>query len=215
MDKVVHQIAEAEDTNYTLFNFVNELDKDIEKLEARINEVKEDLNQQCGTSLSDSSTDRRSTPSLQESSEAPADLPEMTKKETEISEEEKTTEIIFQGVKDLLKLLPEAYDAQTKAAGDEITADNLEQYLGVVESFIDDLVHVTLAVLACFVHPTLCNRRTFNASREMEISTRHQNTDTCHFQLGFQSRHHPRNQTNSMASTPSTLTMRSRRSEKL
>merc|ERR1712070_1344614 len=48
IDELVQNFVNAEDQNFSLFNYANELSGDIEKLEAQISELKEELEQLKG-----------------------------------------------------------------------------------------------------------------------------------------------------------------------
>ena len=154
MEDVIHQIAEAEDSNYTLFTFVSELNRDIEKLQMRIGELKKDT---------DSGNENAAQPtaplSTHEASLSSTSAERKTPETNRTTEAQETTAIVLARTQELIQTLPRQYLTDGGLPLDDITTENVERHLAGVERFVDDLLKVRRRTLSPFVIDALWFRR--------------------------------------------------------
>ncbi|CAG9318865.1 unnamed protein product [Blepharisma stoltei] len=129
IDELVNNFIRAEDKNFTLFKFVNELSNDIEMLEKQIQDLQIEITSCKGKE--DGQHMQRKKITLEEKQNKYANKAEMY--ELKYQEALKTVNALKEEIKKLFV----GIDCQTQLAheflGDNVTESNMEQYLALIE----------------------------------------------------------------------------------
>merc|ERR1719262_1697901 len=141
IDELVQNFVNAEDQNFSLFNYANELSGDIEKLEAQISELKEELEHLRGVGSGQADAQKQKVLS---------DLEErwntMDKKaeqyELKYQQAVKTLTAVRAGIQSIFNRLGcNAPDAVGGIGGSQgVTEGNVVQYLGVIEGRTNEIL---------------------------------------------------------------------------
>merc|ERR1719262_466567 len=132
IDELVTTFINAEDQNFALFNYANELSGDIEKLEAQISELKGELEQLKGVGSGQADAQKQ---------KVLADLEEkwntMDKKaeqhELKYQQAVKTLTAVRAGIQSIFNRLGCNAPDALGGMGSGVTEGNVMQYLGVIE----------------------------------------------------------------------------------
>uniref|UniRef100_A0A7S1CAG2 ODAD1 central coiled coil region domain-containing protein n=1 Tax=Bicosoecida sp. CB-2014 TaxID=1486930 RepID=A0A7S1CAG2_9STRA len=146
IDALVDRFIEAEDKNYSLFNYVNNLAGEIEKLEAGVAEVHSEIEKYKGQGAQSDNQRKRILRELQ-------DRLEKTKNKAESFDSK------YQGSMNHINLLKSAIQSIFVKIGchtpsvaellgaQGVTETNMMQYLGIVEQRINELLHAYSAIM--------------------------------------------------------------------
>lgn len=139
IDELVTNFVDAEDKNFTLFNYINELNQEIEKLEEQIDTIKAEIEAyKAGGVLSDTMR-KKELKDMEEKlqkMEAKADLYE--KKHEEAM---KTVTALKAGVWNIFNKIGCNTPSIRDMLGEgNVTENNLMQYLGIVEQRTNELL---------------------------------------------------------------------------
>mmetsp|Transcript_29376 Transcript_29376/g.46099 ORF Transcript_29376/g.46099 Transcript_29376/m.46099 type:complete len:561 (-) Transcript_29376:97-1779(-) len=145
IDELVATFIEAEDKNFSLFNYVNELNNEVEKLEEQIAETRKEIEKYRGQGQS---TDNQRKKILQDLEE------KLSKTETKAGQYESralktmsTVNLLKQGIQmtfDKVGCNPAAVSA---VLGDQgVTESNMMHYLGVIEQRTNEILQMYAAV---------------------------------------------------------------------
>ena len=200
IEDVIHQIAEAEDSNYTLFTFVNELNRDIEKLQIRIGELKKD-----NDGRKENAERPIETSSTYEASLSSTPVEHQIMETDRMAEVQEATTIIMARTKKLVQTLPPQYLTDGALPIDDIAAENVECRLAGVERFVEDLLKVRRRVSIPFATGTLRSRRVIIV-RAKKI--RHGRRNALRFRRRCPSQRRRRTRTTMMASKRRFWTLR-------
>eukprot|EP00210_Caulerpa_lentillifera_P002920 g2788.t1 len=126
MDEVIEQVAEMEDENYTLFNYIQELDKDIEALTRKIRNTERSFNKD--------SENLNSVPTFNQDSKDTVEAG-LDQEGDQISKEDchQVHSVIIDGLSSLLKSIK-----GDSVKTEEITVDTIGVHLGQLETLITD-----------------------------------------------------------------------------
>ena len=139
IDELVAAFTNAEDTNFTLFNYVNELNKDIERLEEQLAELKEERQRAAGAGVSEDGRRARAVAALEEKLAAAqaACAAHEAKYAAGVAALEALKEVIVRTFTAIGCDTP----ATRELLGDEgVTEANVMQYLGVVEQRANEIL---------------------------------------------------------------------------
>mmetsp|Transcript_73304 Transcript_73304/g.177306 ORF Transcript_73304/g.177306 Transcript_73304/m.177306 type:complete len:548 (+) Transcript_73304:193-1836(+) len=140
IDSLVDKFIEAEDKNYSLFNYVNQLATEIEKLEGAVSDVHSEIERYKGQGAQSDNQRKRILRELQ-------DRLEKTKNKAESFDSK------YQGSMNHINLLKSAIQSIFVKIGchtpsvaellgaQGVTETNMMQYLGIVEQRINELLH--------------------------------------------------------------------------
>jgi len=146
MNEVVDQIAELEDCNYTLFNFVNEISRDIEFFQNQIEAIEGDL---AANPPAVKTTDRDLADGID--SKQKQDLAGGTPIDGSADGARKADlRRAIVGVSTLLDLLP----SDLKPDQIEVDRNNIVSVLGLIESYVQS-AHQVDPVSSCIRHYTV------------------------------------------------------------
>lgn len=144
IEELVQSFIKAEDQNFTLFKFVNELSNDIESLEGQIQELKDEMLNYKGNETGTNAQRKKHVRGLQERLEKYRELSDTYKRKFEVAQRtvnelRVTIDNFFMSIE-----CDRAYAAES--IGAEVTESNMHQYLGLIEQQSTELMD-TFAVL--------------------------------------------------------------------
>eukprot|EP00891_Asterochloris_glomerata_P006953 jgi/Astpho2/6953/e_gw1.00107.209.1_t len=147
IDKLVERFMEAEDANFSLFNYVNEVNAEVEKLEDQIGDIKAEIDKYRGEDIQQETQRRKN---LQEQEQKLAEA-----KERAALYEQKHVNAVkrVDQLKDSIMRMFEEAGCSTPAVqemlGDVgITEVNMLQYLGILEQRTNEILQVGTAEVA-------------------------------------------------------------------
>jgi chromosome segregation ATPase len=147
IEELVKTFVEAEKHNYSLFNYVNELTNDMEKLEQEISEIKADIERFKGQGLNTDSLRRKKMEDLEgkiQSTELRAEDYERKYEKTM-----KTINALKAGVQSIFDKIGCTVDnAQDVLGGQGVNEGNMMQYLGVIEQRTNEILQMYAACQA-------------------------------------------------------------------
>lgn len=168
MDDVVEKIVEAEDANFTLFHFLNALNRDIEEIKMKTNEIQRDIDaQQNQASFDEKTSPRMLLETVQ--------LNEPISNPKEIESAQETTETILEGLHQILHALPEKQRSLVHLQKEDITLEKVEQILGTIEKFIHENLQVN-------IHSTF-PKRMFRFQKDSENGMLQNTITSTHFSI--------------------------------
>ncbi|GMH39417.1 hypothetical protein BSKO_07315 [Bryopsis sp. KO-2023] len=141
IDELVNTIIAAEDQNFTLFNYVNELNQEIEKLEEQISEVKAEIELYKGRGLNSDNQKKRVLKELEE---------QLQKMEDQADQYEKKHDMATRTVNSLKSTIWKIFNdlgcntpCVREVVGDNgVTEQNLMQYLGISELRSSEILQI-------------------------------------------------------------------------
>merc|ERR1719265_33364 len=138
IDELVQNFIDAEDQNFSLFNFNNQLSDDIEKLEAQISEYKSELEQLRG--VGGRGEDAQKQKVLASLEEKWSNLDKKAEHyELKYQQSVKTVTSVRAGVQSIFNRLG---CAPPDASGATVTESNTMQYLGVIEQRTNEILQL-------------------------------------------------------------------------
>ena len=139
IDELVTNFVDAEDKNFTLFNYINELNQEIEKLDDQITTIKGEIESYTAGGVVSDTMRKKELKDMEEKlqkMEAKADLYE--KKHEEAM---KTVNTLKAGVWNIFNKIGCNTPAVREMLGEgNVTENNLVQYLGIVEQRTNELL---------------------------------------------------------------------------
>ena len=141
VDEIVQTFLEAEDKNFSLFNYVNDLNSDIEILELQISDVKVEIEKYKGQGVSTDTQRKQILRNLEERlqrTESKAD-------EYQVRYENamKTVNQLKQGIGSIFSRIGCASTSVEEMLGNQgVTESNMMQYLGIIEQRTTDILQL-------------------------------------------------------------------------
>merc|ERR1711959_239008 len=141
IDELVQNFVNAEDQNFSLFNYTNELSGDIEKLEAQISELKEEFETLRGVGSGQADAQKQKVLSDLEDRWNAMDK-KAEQYEMKYQQAVKTLTAVRAGIQSIFNRLGcNAPDAVGGVAGSQgVTEGNVMQYLGVIEGRTNEIL---------------------------------------------------------------------------
>jgi len=141
IDELVQNFINAEDQNFTLFKYNNELSADIEKIEAQIAEYKEEY-----IALSGNSTRKEDTEKVKILETLEEKWNDIDKKalhyELKYQESQQTLAHIRAGIESIFRRIGCSLEDLPSGAGSGISESNMMAYLAVIEQRTNELLKV-------------------------------------------------------------------------
>jgi len=139
IDELVNTFITAEENNFTLFKFVNDLSNDIENTEQKINEMRLELDQYLGKGLSSDNQRRLLLDDLEEK------LLKTEKKagqfEIEYQKSLKKLDLIKSGIESIFTTVECDQEETDELLGNQgVTESNMIVYLGIIEQKINEII---------------------------------------------------------------------------
>ena len=144
IDELVNAFIDAEDQNFSLYNYVNELNAEVEKLEEQIKETKADIEKYKGQGASTDSQRKKILTDLEtrlQKTESKADA-----YESKHSSALKTVNSLKSGIFNIFNKIGCNTPAVSEMLGDHgITEQNMMQYLGIIEQRTNEILQMYAA----------------------------------------------------------------------
>ena len=144
IDELVNAFIDAEDQNFSLYNYVNELNAEVEKLEEQIKETKADIEKYKGQGASTDSQRKKILTDLEtrlQKTESKADA-----YESKHSSALKTVNALKSGIFNIFNKIGCNTPAVSEMLGDQgITESNMMQYLGIIEQRTNEILQMYAA----------------------------------------------------------------------
>ena len=139
IDELVNTFIKAEENNFTLFKFVNDLSNDIENTESQIKEMKTELDSYMGKGMSTDNQRRKLLDDLEEK------LIKTQKKtgehEIEYQSSVKKLDLVKAGIESIFSTLECDQDEFSELLGSQgVTESNMMVYLGIIEQKINEII---------------------------------------------------------------------------
>jgi chromosome segregation ATPase len=145
IDELVTTFIEAEDQNFALFNYVNELNAEVEKLEEQINEIKVEIEKYKGAGQSFDNQRKKILKDLEErleKTEARAALHEQ-----KADAAARTIAALKSGIQSVFEKIGCSATALSDMLGNGgVTEGNMMQYLGIIEQRTNEILQMYAAV---------------------------------------------------------------------
>mmetsp|Transcript_35971 Transcript_35971/g.113038 ORF Transcript_35971/g.113038 Transcript_35971/m.113038 type:complete len:515 (-) Transcript_35971:102-1646(-) len=144
VEEVVQKFLDAEEKNFSLFNFVNEQNSEIERLELMISETKAEIERFKGQGMSSDRERKKNLRSLEE---------RLKKTEEKANEHEetyqaamKTINQLKQGIHSIFSRIGCASTSVEEMLGNQgVTESNMMQYLGIIEQRTNEILQMYAA----------------------------------------------------------------------
>ena len=144
IEELVQTFIDAEDQNFSLFNYVNELNNEVEKLEEQIAEIKTEIEKYKGQGGQNDRQRKKLLKDLEDrlaSTEARAE-----QYEAKALKAIKTVSQLEQGIQSVFEKIKCDKKALSDMLGTTgVTESNMMQYLGIIEQRTNDLLQVNQA----------------------------------------------------------------------
>mmetsp|Transcript_55711 Transcript_55711/g.154330 ORF Transcript_55711/g.154330 Transcript_55711/m.154330 type:complete len:404 (-) Transcript_55711:88-1299(-) len=146
IDELVDKFIEAEDKNYSLFKYVNQMATDIEKLEASVAETKAEIEKYRGAGVNSDNQRKRILKELEQR------LEKTTAKSESYDTKYQAAMTHINQLKTSIVTIFNKIGCNTPAVAEllgnqGVTEANLMQYLGIIEQRINELLHAYTALL--------------------------------------------------------------------
>merc|ERR1712061_194422 len=139
IDELVHNFIEAEDKNFSLFKYNNELTADIEKLEQNITDYKEEYVALSGSGSRKEDTEKAKI--LETLEEKWNDIDRKAiHYEVKYQESQQTLTHVRTGIETIFKRLGCSIDDLPSGCGTQISESNMMQYLALIEARTNELL---------------------------------------------------------------------------
>eukprot|EP00899_Mesostigma_viride_P003312 jgi/Mesvir1/12982/Mv05993-RA.1 len=144
IDELVTTFINAEDQNFSLFNYVNELNQEIEKLEEQITEIKAEIDKYKGQGVSTDNQRKKILKELEErlqKTEAKAEVYEQKH-----AAAQRTVNALKQGIQAIFNKIGCNTPAVMEMLGDQgVSEGNMMQYLGIIEQRTNEILQMYAA----------------------------------------------------------------------
>jgi uncharacterized protein (DUF3084 family) len=141
IDELVQTFIDAEDQNFSLFNYVNELNNEVEKLEEQIAEIKAEIEKYKGQGGQNDRQRKKLLKDLEDrlaSTEARAE-----QYEAKALKAAKTVSQLEQGIQSIFNKIGCDKSALSDMLGTTgVTESNMMQYLGIIEQRTNELLQL-------------------------------------------------------------------------
>mmetsp|Transcript_37719 Transcript_37719/g.85940 ORF Transcript_37719/g.85940 Transcript_37719/m.85940 type:complete len:557 (-) Transcript_37719:51-1721(-) len=145
IDELVQTFIDAEDQNFSLFNYVNELNNEVEKLEEQIAEIKAEIDKYKGQGGQNDRQRKKLLKDLEDrlaSTEARAE-----QYEAKALKAAKTVSQLEQGIQSIFSKIGCDKSALSDMLGTTgVTESNMMQYLGIMEQRTNEILQMFAAV---------------------------------------------------------------------
>lgn len=143
IDELVKTFVDSEKQNYSLFNYVNELSNEMDKLKQQIHETKEEINTFKGQGVTTDNQRKKIMHELEERLERTEIRAELYEKNYE--ETMKTINSLKIGIQNIF----ERIGCETEGLGvTEVTETNMMQFLGVIEQRTNEILQMYSSIQA-------------------------------------------------------------------
>lgn len=140
IDELVKTFVEAEMQNYSLFNTVNDLSSDMEKLEQQINDIKAEIEKYKNHGFSADNQRKKQMKELEQKLEKTEK--KANEYETRYENNQEILESLKSGIKELFERLGCSFSPNSDALGSsEITDSNILLYMGQIEEKSSHVIH--------------------------------------------------------------------------
>ena len=147
IDELVTTFINAEDQNFALFNYVNELNGECEKLEEQIAEIRSEIEKYKGQGLNTDNQRKKILKDLEERLARTEAKAEQYEKKYEAAM--KTVNALKQGIASIFKKIGCDTQANLEMLGNEgVTEANMMQYLGIIEQRTNEILQLYAATQA-------------------------------------------------------------------
>lgn len=144
VDEIITRFLEAEEQNFSLFNYVNDVNSEIERLEQAIAEMRNKIEKYRGQGMSSDSQRRRALRDLED---------KLSRVQQKIEEHEqryqKSMRVISQlknGIHSIFTRIGAASSSVEELLGNQgVTESNMLQYLGIIEQRTSELLQMYTA----------------------------------------------------------------------
>lgn len=136
IDQLINTFVEAENNNYSLFNYVNELSNDMEKLEMQITDIKSEIEKYKGSGVSTDNQRKRLMKELEQ---------KLERTEVRVKEYEKkhnNTNSTVDSLKAGILALYQRLECPHPERLNELTEDNMMQFLGTIERRTNEILQM-------------------------------------------------------------------------
>jgi chromosome segregation ATPase len=147
IDELVTTFINAEDQNFALFNYVNELNGECEKLEEQISEIRSEIEKYKGQGLNTDNQRKKILKDLEERLARTEAKAEQYEKKYEAAM--KTVNALKVGIASIFKKIGCDTPANLEMLGNEgVTEGNMMQYLGIIEQRTNEILQLYAATQA-------------------------------------------------------------------
>uniref|UniRef100_A0A7S0EMC5 ODAD1 central coiled coil region domain-containing protein n=1 Tax=Hanusia phi TaxID=3032 RepID=A0A7S0EMC5_9CRYP len=145
IDELVATFIEAEDQNFSLFNYVNELNSEVEKLEEQIADLRKEIEKHRGQAQN---TDNQKRKVLQELEDKLAKTEARTEQyETRVRKATETITVLKDGIQDVFDKIGCSQNGVMEILGTTgVTEGNMMQYLGIIEQRTNEILQIYAAI---------------------------------------------------------------------
>jgi len=147
IDELVTTFINAEDQNFALFNYVNELNGECEKLEEQIADIRSEIEKYKGQGLNTDNQRKKILKDLEERLQRTEAKAEQYEKKYEAAM--KTVNTLKVGIKSIFEKIGCNTQANREMLGEEgVTESNMMQYLGIIEQRTNEILQLYAATQA-------------------------------------------------------------------
>jgi len=144
IDELVTTFINAEDENFRLFNYVNELNQEIEKLEDQITDIKNEIEKYKGQGVNTDNQRKKILKDLEERLQKTEAKAEMY--ESKYAAAMKTVNALKEGIWKIYNKIGCNTPANREMLGEEgVTEQNMMQYLGIIEQRTNEILQMYAA----------------------------------------------------------------------
>ena len=143
IDELVTKFLDAEDQNFTLFTYVNDLNLEIEKVESQINDIKGDIEKYKGQGNDSENQRKKILDQLEEKLRQTEDKTDQTEKQYDQSV--KTINGLKTGIFNIFNRIGCASLTNKELMDSGINQGNMMQYLGIIEQRTNELLQIYAA----------------------------------------------------------------------
>jgi len=141
IDELVTTFINAEDQNFALFNYVNELNSECEKLEEQIADIKSEIEKYKGQGLNTDNQRKKILKDLEERLQRTEAKAEQYEKKYEAAM--KTVNALKVGIQSIFNKIGCNTPANLEMLGNEgVTESNMMQYLGIIEQRTNEILQL-------------------------------------------------------------------------
>jgi len=141
IDELVTTFINAEDQNFALFNYVNELNSECEKLEEQIADIKSEIEKYKGQGLNTDNQRKKILKDLEERLQKTEAKAEQYEKKYEAAM--KTVNALKVGIQSIFNKIGCNTPANQEMLGNEgVTESNMMQYLGIIEQRTNEILQL-------------------------------------------------------------------------
>ena len=138
IDDLVKTFVEAEKHNFSLFNYVNELSNDMERLEGQINDIKGEIEKYKGQGISADNQRKKSMQELEEK----LSKTEVKTEQCEVKYEAhmKIIDALKEGIQSIFDRI--GMNSSEKMVTNRVSEANIMQFLGLIEQRTNEILQL-------------------------------------------------------------------------